>query len=257
MVDATELDSAMEAEFDVVARWTLEAVRQLGEDHAVPAGCRGSASPAALTWLAEACELDSGATFLDVGGGVGGPAAYVGERFGVQPILLEPMVGACRAAVELFGLPVLAAGGERLPLADGSVAAAWCLGVLCTTTEKAALLDEVRRVLRPGSPLGLLVFVSDEPHPTGAPEGNEFPTEQQVTSLLAAAGFEVVEQADLADFAQAPLSWTERADRVEQAVERAHGDDPRFALARDQERRMGRLLSEGRVIGRLVHAIAR
>ena len=33
---------AMEAEFDVVAAWTQEAVDRLGPDHAIPAGCRGS-----------------------------------------------------------------------------------------------------------------------------------------------------------------------------------------------------------------------
>jgi SAM-dependent methyltransferase len=256
-VGDSDRTAAMEAEFDVVARWTLDAVRQLGEDHAVPAGCRGSASPAALAWLGEACELSNGTALLDVGGGVGGPSAYAAERFGVRPILVEPMIGACRAAAALFGLPIIAGAGERLPLASGSVSAAWCLGVLCTTQEKAALLGELRRVLVPGGRLGLLVFVADEPHPAGAPEGNQFPTEADLDSGLEQAGFEVVEQADLADFAEAPLSWTERADRVEQAIERAHAGDPRLAVARDQEQRIGRLLAGGQVSGRLVHAVAR
>jgi SAM-dependent methyltransferase len=248
---------AMEAEFDVVAEWTMDAVRQLGPDHAVPAGCRGSASPAALAWLGEACELQPEVVFLDVGAGVGGPSAYAAERFGVRPILLEPMLGAARAAGQLFGLAALAGAGDRLPLVADSVDAVWCLGVLCTTGQKAALLGEIRRVLHRGGHLGLLVFTADEARPAGAPEGNEFPSEKDLADLLAGAGFEVVEQADLDGFAGAPLSWSERADRVEQAVETAHGTDPRFVVAQDQQQRMARLLSGGQVTGRLVHAVAR
>ncbi len=43
----------MVAESDDVAGWTADAVELLGERHAVPAACRGSASPAALAWLAD------------------------------------------------------------------------------------------------------------------------------------------------------------------------------------------------------------
>jgi SAM-dependent methyltransferase len=178
-------------------------------------------------------------------------------RFGVRPVLVEPMVGACRAAAQLFGLPALAGTGEQLPLATNSVDAVWCLGVLCTTSEKAALLGELQRVLRPGGPLGLLVFTAPEPRPAGAPEGNEFPAEVELAALLADAGFDVVEEAGLADFAEPPLAWRERLGRVERAIEQAHGRDPRFAVARDQEQRMGRLLADGRVTGRLVHAVTR
>lgn len=258
MNDTPDADSAMEAEFDVLARWTQEAVQRLGPEHAIPAGCRGSGSPAALAWLGEACELADGARLLDVGGGVGGPAAYAAERFGVRPVLLEPMVGACRAATRLFGLPAVAAAGTALPIATGSVDAVWCLGVLCTTTEKAAVLGELRRVLPRGGPLGLLVFLArTSGEPPGAPQGNDFPTDAQLASQLDDAGFDLKQQVDAADFADAPLSWSERIDNVERAIAELHGDDARFATARDQEDRMGWLLAEGHVRGRLLHAVAR
>jgi SAM-dependent methyltransferase len=248
---------AMEAEFDVVAAWTQEAVDRLGPDHAIPAGCRGSASPTALTWLGEACELARDARLLDAGGGVGGPAAFAAHRFGVRPVLVEPMLGACRAAVRLFDLMAVAGAGQRLPLASGSVDAAWCLGVLCTTTDKAALLHELRRVLPAGGALGLLVFTALTTPLPDPPEGNAFPTDDEVARLLAHSGFDLVQQVDTADLAAAPLSWTERIAAVEQAIADAHGDDPRFALARDQEQRVGRLLADGHVAGRLLHAVAR
>jgi SAM-dependent methyltransferase len=252
----TDSGDAMDAEFDVVATWTLEAVQKLGPDHAIPAGCRGSASPAALAWLGEACELAEGSTLIDVGGGVGGPAAYAAERFGVRPIVVEPMLGACHAAHTLFALPALAGSGENLPLTAHSADAAWCLGVLCTTTRKSALIEELRRVLRPGAALGLLVFIGDQPHPPGTPDGNEFPTAAELARLLEQAGFEIVDRADVADFAGAPASWSERTDRVDQAIEQAHGGDPRFAVAQDQQQRMGHLLETGQITGTLIHARA-
>ena len=79
--------SAMEAEFDTVARWTAEAVGLLGPEYALPAACRGSGSPAALAWLCAALDLQPGTTLLDVGAGVGGPAAFAAERHGALPAL--------------------------------------------------------------------------------------------------------------------------------------------------------------------------
>ena len=173
--------AAMVAEFDDVAGWTADAVRRLGDRHAIPAACRGSASPTALAWLAEACELSVGMRLLDVGAGVGGPAAWAAERFGVSPILLEPMPAACRAASTLFGLPVVLADGQKIPLRTASVDVAWCLGVLCTVEDKAGLLSEMHRVLVPGGSLGpeaLEMFLRIErPAPPGAPaEGDNYET---------------------------------------------------------------------------------
>ncbi len=50
----------MAAEFDTVAEWTLRAVRRLGQDHALPAACRGGGTPAALNWLARRLDIDPG-----------------------------------------------------------------------------------------------------------------------------------------------------------------------------------------------------
>ena len=74
----TELESeAMEAEFDTVAGWTEEAVRALGPEYAIPAGCRGTGSAAALRWLADRLDLTTGTRMLDSGAGVGGPAGWL------------------------------------------------------------------------------------------------------------------------------------------------------------------------------------
>lgn len=242
----------MEIEFDTVARWTVEVVEQLGPEHAIPAGCRGSASPAGLDRLCG--DLRGGMRMGDVGGGTGGPAAYAREHAGVAPVVVDPMPGACRAAVRLFGLDAVVGAGERVPLATGSLDACWCLGVLCTVQDKAGLVRELRRVLAQGGPLGLLVFTADEPRPSGAPDGNLFPTADGTRALLRAAGFVVEDEVELDTLPAAPSSWQRRADEVDAALTRAYGDDPRFTEAERQSGRLSGLMSDGVVRGLLLRA---
>jgi SAM-dependent methyltransferase len=249
-------NEAMEAEFDTVAGWTEEAVRALGPEYAVPAGCRGSGSEGALRWLADRLDLHAGVRLLDSGAGVGGPAGWLAAERGLRPVCAEPMVGAVHAARRLFGLPCVVAVSQQLPFADASFDAAWCLGVLCTTSEKAGLLAESRRVLIPGARLGLLVFVADGPLPPPLPEGNEFPSEAETRQLLDDAGFELVEATE-ADLGDSPEEWTDRADAVAAEVDRRHGSDPAFRQAQEQSRRVGRLLSENALRPWLAVAVAR
>ncbi|MGY1707105.1 class I SAM-dependent methyltransferase [Geodermatophilus sp. SYSU D00697] len=241
----SELESAaMESEFGTVAGWTEEAVHTLGAEYAVPAGCRGSGSEGALRWLADRLALTDGSRVLDDGAGVGGPAGWLAAERGVRPVCAEPMAAAAGAAARLFGLPSVAAVAQALPFRDAAFDAAWCLGVLCTTSDKAGALAELGRVLRPGGRLGLLVFVADRPLPPPLPEGNEFPAADELPGLLDAAGLRLLETAD-ADLGDSPPEWSERADAVDAEVARRHGEDPQWREAQEQSRRVGRLLSQG------------
>jgi SAM-dependent methyltransferase len=241
----TGLESeAMEAEFDTVAGWTEEAVRALGPEYAIPAGCRGSGSEGVLRWLADRLALAPGARLLDDGAGVGGPAGWLAAERGVRPVCAEPMVAAVRASRRLFGLPSVVALAQDLPFADAAFDAAWCLGVLCTTSDKAGALAELRRVLPAGGRLGLLVFVADAPLPPPLPEGNDFPSEAGLRRLLAEAGFALDESAD-GDLGDSSAEWSRRADAVEAEVARRHGGNPAFRQAEEQSRRVARLLAGG------------
>jgi SAM-dependent methyltransferase len=245
----------MVAEFDDVAAWTADAVQGLGMSHAIPATCRGSANPLALAWLAEACELTPGQLLLDVGAGAGGPAAWAADHYGARPILIEPMRAACRAAVRVHGLPVLAAEGARLPLRSGSAGAAWCLGMLCTVQDKAAVLEEIHRVLRPGGSLGLLVVLSERGEPPRAPEGNSFPSRRDLAELLDSTGFQLVEQIRCPS--RVPLSWSRRTAQVRARVAAQHRRERAFTLAADQGERFARLFAQDEIVTQLVHARAR
>src|SRR4051812_20245099 len=181
----------MEAEFGTVAAWTEQAVRALGPEYAIPAGCRGSGSEGALRRLADGLDLRPGVRMLDDGAGVGGPAGWLAAARGVRPLCAEPMADAVAASRRLFGLPAVVAAAQALPFADGSFDAAWCLGVLCTIADKAAALAQLRRVLADGGRLGLLVFAATGPLTPPLPEGNWFPALADLEGLLAVAGFEL------------------------------------------------------------------
>jgi SAM-dependent methyltransferase len=246
------LSRAMEAEFDTVAEWTAQVAADLGPDYHVPAGCRGSGSPAALDWFIDRMGLADGALLLDAGAGVGGPAAYAAQARSVLPVLVEPEMGACRAAKRLFGFSVVRAEGAALPMTDSGFDAAWSLGVLCTTPDQLALLKELRRVVRPGGNIGLLVFVARGNIASNTLEGNYFPTPNGLLELITRASLRVEEHLGTADLPATADSWNERVHTVESALGDRHGHTEAWQLAERQSSQIGRLLSDGALTGELL-----
>jgi SAM-dependent methyltransferase len=242
----------MEAEFDTVAEWTAQIATQLGPEYHIPAACRGSGSPAALDWLIDRMGLQPGSALLDCGAGVGGPAAYAAMSRSVTPVLVEPEGGACRAARTLFDYPVIQAAGSALPLADASFDAAWSLGVLCTTPDQLTLLRELRRSVRRGGPIGLLVFVARGDIPRDQLEDNHFPTRSRLTDLVADAGLVVEHWLCTADLPEIPPSWTEQVETVSEALSDRYGQTRAWQLAERQSARIGRLLGDGTLTGELL-----
>ena len=201
-----EIGGAMEAEFNTVADWTARVAADLGPEYHIPAACRGSGQPAVLNWLLECLGPRPGEVMIDVGAGMGGPAAYATRRTGVQPVLAEPEPGACRAAARLFGAPVVQADATALPFGAATADLAWCLGVLCTAPGSAAqraMLGQLRRVVRPGGRIGLLVYLAAAVELDDPPEGNHFPSSGQLHDLFGQAGLEAVEVAGFRDVSPA------------------------------------------------------
>lgn len=240
-----------EAEFDTVAGWTVDAVEALGPEYAIPAGCRGSGNPAAMHWLGDGLDLAPGRLLVDVGAGVGGPAAFARTEFGVDAVLLDQMGGACRAAHRLFGTGSVVASAERLPLRDRSCEAVWSLGVLCSVDDLAAAVHELARVLAPDGRLGLLVYLRTVPHLTDEPAGNHFPSLDELDHVVAATGLSTMSCHALKDLPEAPEQWQARTDEVEQWIEREHDAEPAWRAGHESEEQVGRLIGAGHVVGHL------
>jgi SAM-dependent methyltransferase len=245
----------MEAEFGTVAEWTAQVAADLGPEYLVPAACRGSGQPAALDWLLAGLRPGPGDPMVDVGAGIGGPAAYAAGRTGARPVLVEPEPDACRAAARLFGAPVVRADATTLPFADGAVALAWSLGVLCTVPGREAqlaMLLQLRRVVRPGGRIGLLVYLAVVPELDDPPEGNHFPTGTDLNSLLRHAGLDVLAVADSRDMPEPSASWQHRTAAVEHELQRRFGHTPQLSAARKQSDKIGRLLGTGQLTSQVI-----
>jgi SAM-dependent methyltransferase len=250
-VGADEAQVSMRAEFDTFAAWTTASVQSLGARYAVPAACRGSGTPAALSWLLDALRVPRGGPLLDIGAGLGGPAAYAQRQHGVRPVCVDPMPQACLGALDLFGLDVVQAEAGRMPFADNSFGHAWSLGTLCTTPDRVGWLAEWGRVLTRGARLGAMVLVSTDA-PFATLRGNVFPSLPELDRLWAGAGFYPVRQRWTRRLPQAGAEWREAEDRVAQRIWEVHGEDPRYALVQAQQRTLGQLIRSGRVRGLLV-----
>jgi SAM-dependent methyltransferase len=245
----------MDAEFGTVAEWTAEVAESLGQQYRIPAACRGSGQPSSLDWLLAGLAPRPGDLMIDIGAGLGGPAAYAAGRTGVQPVLAEPEPDACRAAARLFGAPVVQADATALPFADGAASHAWCLGVLCTASgpgAQRAMLGELRRVLRPSGRAGLLVFLATRDRLDNPPEGNHFPSRAQLTALLRQAGLTETAAADPASLPAPPACWRERTTAVDHELRHRFGNAPALATALEQSRRIGELLRSGELVSQVI-----
>jgi SAM-dependent methyltransferase len=242
----------MAAEFSTVAEWTAQVALDLGPDYYIPAGCRGSGSPAALDWLIEQMRLTPDDILVDCGAGVGGPAAYAAQARSIEPLLVEPEAGACRAAMALFDHPVIRGDGSALPFGDAAVDAAWSLGVLCTTADQFRLLDELRRTVRVGGRIGLLTFVAHRALPANQLADNNFPTRRSLSDLFAEVGLAVEHSVCTADLPEIPAAWHERVEAVSTALADRHGGTEAWQLAERQSTRIAELLAAGTLTGELL-----
>jgi len=84
---------------------------------------------------------------LEIGVGTGRFAAPLGVSVGIDPAV--PML----AYAARRGVSVVAATAETLPFADGSFDYALVVTTICFVDSPRAMLDEARRVLRPGGAL--------------------------------------------------------------------------------------------------------
>jgi SAM-dependent methyltransferase len=168
------------------------------------------------------------------------------------------MVDACQGGLRLFGFATVAASADALPVRSHAFDAAWMLGVLDTVGDPGAVLAEVRRVLTDDGRLGVLAYVATRPvEERRTPEGNDFATVAELDEQLAAAGFAVVDRADDDALPAVPREWERRQDRLDRGLEARHGDDPRWAESKRQERAFARLIEDGAVAPLLLHAVCR
>lgn len=223
-------------EFEEAARATTTSVRGAPLTDRIAVACRGSANPAALAWIAEGVALGPRSVVVDLGAGLGGPAAWLELRYGCRVVALEPAPSAAEGAAPLFDLAAVRADASGAPLRDACADAALLLGVVSVVADPVAALAEARRV---AARLGVLDYCAAGDAPVHA-GGSTFPTRDLLDEWMRAAGWTVDVAADVdlptpspwqhAVDAYSPDETSDDEDEVRHAIQ--HGEvEPRMVVA--------------------------
>jgi phosphoethanolamine N-methyltransferase len=172
-------------------RSILRSERMYGEGFQSP-GQRG-----AMAWACAMLDLSPGARVLDVGSGLGGPAAYLAREHGVQVVGVD----TAPAMVELSreraapGVTFLLGDVRSLELPERSFDVVWTRDTILYVPEKAAIWSRIRGLLRPGGRLLATDFCGGEGEPSPAfaryagDAGYHLPSIPAYSDTLREAGF--------------------------------------------------------------------
>jgi hypothetical protein len=206
-----------DTEFGQQAASIATQIPELPPEDQIAAACRGSGNPVALAWLAENLRLNESARVVDLGAGLGGPAAWMRSRYRCTVIAVEPEPQAAFAGSSLFALPMVVAAADAAPFVDDSFDAALLLGVLSVMSDPRAALREAARL---AGALGLLEYCSTGADPVRA-GGSTFPTREGLCDSVASM-FQIDEFAAVS--IDAPYRWLEASDAVHVASDPDEGE---------------------------------
>lgn len=153
--------------------------------------------------LASLAGLEAGMYVLDVGSGVGGPARTLAAEYGCRVVGLDLTEEYVRAAEQLTAMVGMNAQvsfrqGDALemPFADGEFDVVWLQSALMNIPHKPRLVEQVRRVLRPGGLAAIEgAFQGTTPglylpiYWASEPESNDLVTPEEFEAMMQAAGF--------------------------------------------------------------------
>ena len=189
------------SEFDEVAANSAVRLETVDLDERIASACRGSGNPAALAWLAEGCGIGPESRVVDLGSGLGGPAAWLSRHYHCSVIALEPATGAAFGAARLFDAPVIQGDAAVAPLRSGSFDVALLLGVLSVAADPDAIVAEAERV---ATTVGVLDYCSTGLRSVAA-GGSRFLTVDDFVFRLERNGLTVATTVD--QVVPAPPNW--------------------------------------------------
>lgn len=166
--------------------------------------------------LAERMRLSADARVLDIGSGLGGPARTLSEAYGCHVSGIDLTQAFCEAAAVLsdwvgLGERVAFRQGDAtdLPFADDRFDAAMTIHVAMNIPAKDKMYAEARRVVKPGGIFAVYDVLQGEagdvlfPVPWARePSISHLATPEEMESLLADAGFEILDVQDSTEDSQ-------------------------------------------------------
>lgn len=150
--------------------------------------------------------LIRGKTLLDIGSGIGGMAHFLAKDYNARVIGLEIHPWMAEFAIQRMPSEerasfVCYSGHEPIPIASSSIDFVYSKGVLTNIENKAPLLMEVKRVLKPNGAICLVDWLTTDKAPKTEilPLGDlsRKETLNSYKSLLAEAGFREIDFKDV------------------------------------------------------------
>jgi sarcosine/dimethylglycine N-methyltransferase len=168
---------------------------------------------AAVAALARKAGVASTTRVLDVCAGLGGPARFLAHRFGCRVVAVELNSGRAAGAARLTRLVgldrhvvIARADATALPFADARFDACLSQEAFLHIADKATMLGECRRVLRPGGRLAFTDWIArprlgdlERQRLREWMAATTLQTIEGYRALLGRAGFTTVEASDLSD----------------------------------------------------------
>jgi SAM-dependent methyltransferase len=126
--------------------------------------------------LAQLAAITGAERVLDVGGGIGGPARQLAQRFGCHVTVLDLTPEYCAVGETLTRwtkltdkVSFVCGNALAMPFPDGSVDVVWTQHAAMNIPDKAGLYREVARVVRPGGRLALFDVLAGPEQPIHFP----------------------------------------------------------------------------------------
>lgn len=140
--------------------------------------------------LADLAAITSAERVLDVGGGIGGPARQLAQRFGCHVTVLDLTPEYCAVGETLTRwtqltdkVSFVCENALAMPFPDGSFDVVWTQHAAMNIPDKAGLYREVARVVRPGGRLALFDVLAGPNQPIYFPV--PWASDQSFSFLLA------------------------------------------------------------------------
>lgn len=247
--------ASLTAEHDLFGAPSLWRARaaidlDLGGDELIAAMSPGPAYPATLETIAVAVTSALGRdpdVVVDVGAGTGGASEWFRAATGARVIGVEPSEAARTAARLLFPKLMVVAGeaartGLPTEIADTVLAS----GLLSLVDVIDPVLDEMRRLLRPGGTIAIAdLFASGREDLCAGP--NVFRSFEAMSALLEHHGCHLVEVG--CGVAPPSPAWAAAAARVDAWIDERYGQHPAYATWRADQEHLATLMASGALLG--------
>lgn len=237
-----------EAEFGHYSAWVVDAIKQIGLKDSIPAACRGTGNPSLLQHLAAGLGIEQGALVLDVGVGLGGPAAWLVRHHACRLVGIDIMIESARGATLLFAdIQTAVASTRALPFKDRTFDAAWALGVIEMIADKKRAFEEIARVLVPRARVVLYDFVATGSLLQDPPAASRFESAEDITEKLEEAGFNMLRSCPVPFISPPPDGWRAAAVSVRERIRDEHRGDRRLAMAEEGLNSFNRVRRSGSI----------